>query len=151
MRSSFTTARRAAAPAACSRDRQHHEPADGYYRHVPARQRHHGRRVPVEPINLSREAGWKVMELWEKNICPRDIITESAITNAIRVCMAIGGSSNTIIHIPAVAMEACPDLDRSSICAQASCEVPLLIGIRPNGKCLHGGLRGRRRPERPAQ
>ena len=91
--------------------------------------------VSGELINLSREAGRKVMELWEKNICPRDIITESAITNAIRVCMAIGGSSNTIIHIPAVATEACLDMDCSSIYAEASCEVPLLIGIRPNGKC----------------
>ena len=36
-------------------------------------------------INLSREAGRKVMELWEKNICPRDIITESAFSNAIGV------------------------------------------------------------------
>ena len=49
--------------------------------------------------------------------------------------MAIGGSSNTIIHIPAVATEACLDMDCSSIYAEASCEVPLLIGIRPNGKC----------------
>ena len=85
-------------------------------------------------VKLSREAGRKVMELWEKNICPRDIITEKAITNAIRVCMAIGGSSNTIIHIPAVATEACLDMDCGSIYAEASCEVPLLIGIRPNGK-----------------
>jgi len=88
-------------------------------------------------INLSREAGRHVMDLWEKNIRPRDIITEKAITNAIRVCMAIGGSSNTIIHIPAVATEACLDMDCSSIYAEASCEVPLLIGIRPNGPyCL---------------
>lgn len=85
-------------------------------------------------INLSRQAGRKVMELWEKDICPRDIITEKSIVNAIRVCMAIGGSSNTIIHIPAVATEACLDMDCSSIYAEASCEVPLLIGIRPNGK-----------------
>ncbi len=90
--------------------------------------------ISGELINLSRQAGRKVMELWEKNICPRDIITEKSIINAIRVCMAIGGSSNTIIHIPAVATEACLDMDCSSIYAEASCEVPLLIGIRPNGK-----------------
>ena len=90
--------------------------------------------VSGDLINLSREAGRKVMELWEKNIRPRDIITERAITNAIRVCMAIGGSSNTIIHIPAVATEACLNMDCSAVYAEASCEVPLLIGIRPNGK-----------------
>ena len=102
--------------------------------------------VSGQLINLSREAGRKVMELWEKNICPRDIITEKTITNAIRVCMAIGGSANTIIHIPAVATEACLDMDCSSVYSQASCEIPLLIGIRPNGKhCMEdfekaGGL-----------
>lgn len=102
--------------------------------------------VSGELINLSREAGRKVMELWEKNIRPRDIITEKSITNAIRVCMAIGGSTNTIIHIPAVATEACVDMDCSSVYSQASLDVPLLIGIRPNGKhCMEdfqlaGGL-----------
>ena len=89
-------------------------------------------------INLSREAGRQVMQLWRQNIRPRDIITEQAITNAIRVCMAIGGSSNTIIHIPAIATEACLDMDCSSIYAEASCEVPLLIGIRPNGEHCMG-------------
>ena len=86
-----------------------------------------------EMLQLCRRAGQQVMELWKKQILPRDIITERSITNAIKVCMAIGGSSNTIIHIPAVANEAGLDMDCSSVYAQASCEVPLLIGIRPNG------------------
>ena len=86
-----------------------------------------------EMIKLSKEAGKKVMELWEKDITPKKIITESSITNAIKVCMAIGGSSNSIIHVPAVATEAGLDMDCASIYSDASCEVPLLIGIRPNG------------------
>lgn len=88
-------------------------------------------------LELCRQAGKQVMELWKKQILPRDIITKTAIENAIKVCMAIGGSSNTIIHIPAVANEACVDMDCSAIYAKASTEVPLLIGIRPNGPyCL---------------
>jgi len=85
-------------------------------------------------LHLAKVAGRQVMYLWKNNIRPRDIITQAAITNAINVCMAIGGSSNTIIHIPAVATEACLDMECSPVYAAASCEVPLLIGIRPNGK-----------------
>ena len=51
-------------------------------------------------INLSREAGRHVMDLWEKNIRPRDIITEKAITNAIRVCMAIGAPPTPLSTFP---------------------------------------------------
>lgn len=84
-------------------------------------------------IQIARAAGKQVVELWREGITPRSIITEKSITNAIKVCMAIGGSSNTIIHIPAVATEAELGMDCSEVYAKASCEIPLLIGIRPNG------------------
>lgn len=84
-------------------------------------------------IQIARAAGRRVVELWKEGVTPRQIITEESITNAIKVCMAIGGSSNSIIHIPAVATESEIDMDCSSIYAQASREVPLLIGVRPNG------------------
>ncbi len=84
-------------------------------------------------IKLSKEAGKKVMELWANDITPRKIITKTSITNAIKVCMAIGGSANTIIHVPAVATEAELDMECAPIYSKASCEVPLLVGIRPNG------------------
>ncbi len=55
---------------------------------------------------LSRTAGKQVMQMLEKNICPRDIMTLDAFKNAITVDMAIGGSSNTTLHLPAIAHEA---------------------------------------------
>ena len=84
-------------------------------------------------IQIARAAGKRVVDLWREGITPRQIITNQSITNAIKVCMAIGGSSNTIIHIPAVATESEIEMDCSEIYSKASCEIPLLIGIRPNG------------------
>lgn len=98
-------------------------------------------------LDIAYRAGKQVMVLWEKQITARQIITPASITNAIKACMAVGGSTNTIIHVPAIATEAEIDMDCSEIYAAASNEIPLLIGIRPNGKhCMEdfrqaGGLR----------
>lgn len=81
---------------------------------------------------LAEEAGRRVMALWEQGITARQIITKASITNAIKVCMAVGGSMNTVIHIPAAATEAEIDMDCSQVYMD-SANVPLLIGIRPNG------------------
>lgn len=86
-----------------------------------------------EMLQLCRVAGKQVISLWKQGLTPRKVITETSVTNAIKVCMAIGGSSNTIIHIPAVATEAGLNMECGPVYAQASCDVPLLIGIRPNG------------------
>lgn len=56
-------------------------------------------------IRLAKQAGMKVMELWEKNIRPRDIMTEDAILNALTVDMALGCSTNSMLHLPAIAHE----------------------------------------------
>ena len=61
--------------------------------------------VYSERIRLAKQAGMKVMELWEKNICPRDIMTEDAILNALTVDMALGCSTNSMLHLPAIAHE----------------------------------------------
>ena len=61
--------------------------------------------VYSERIRLAKHAGMKVMELWEKNIRPRDIMTEEAILNALTVDMALGCSTNSMLHIPAIAHE----------------------------------------------
>ena len=58
-----------------------------------------------ERIRLAKHAGMKVMELWEKNICPRDIMTEEAMLNALTVDMALGCSTNSMLHLPAIAHE----------------------------------------------
>ena len=56
-------------------------------------------------IRLAKQAGMKVMELWEKNIRPRDIMTEDAILTALTVDMALGCSTNSMLHLPAIAHE----------------------------------------------
>ena len=61
--------------------------------------------VYSERIRLAKPAGMKVMELWEKNICPRDIMTEKAMLNALTVDMALGCSTNSMLHLPAIAHE----------------------------------------------
>ena len=62
-------------------------------------------------IRLAKEAGMKVMELWEKNICPRDIMTKEAILNALTVDMALGCSTNSMLHLPAIAHEVGMDFE----------------------------------------
>ncbi len=59
---------------------------------------------------LAKKAGWAVMDLVKKNVRPRDIMTLEAFKNAIAVDMAIGGSTNTVLHLPAIAHEAGVDL-----------------------------------------
>ena len=58
-----------------------------------------------ELARLKKHAGMKVMELLEKNIRPRDIMTEDAILNALTVDMALGCSTNSMLHLPAIAHE----------------------------------------------
>jgi dihydroxy-acid dehydratase len=57
-------------------------------------------------MRLAKEAGMKILDLVKKNIRPRDIATLAAFKNAIAVDMALGGSTNTVLHLPAVAHEA---------------------------------------------
>lgn len=57
-------------------------------------------------IALAKRAGAKIMDLVAQNLCPRDIMAMDAFENAITVDMAIGGSSNTALHLPAIAHEA---------------------------------------------
>lgn len=85
-------------------------------------------------LELAAQCGKRIMELVEEGITPRQIITNESITNALYVCQAIGGSANTIIHIPGAATEAELSLNCSEIYAKASRETPLLVGIRPNGE-----------------
>ena len=86
-----------------------------------------------EMQELAKAAGKQVMKLYAKKITARQIITKESITNAIKTCMAIGGSGNTIIHVPAVATESGIEMNFSDIYAAASFEIPLLVGVRPNG------------------
>ena len=62
--------------------------------------------VMAARIRLAKTAGMKIMELWKKNIRARDIATLKAFKNAMAVDMALGCSTNTVLHIPAIAHEA---------------------------------------------
>lgn len=88
--------------------------------------------VYSERIRLAKQAGMKVMELLEEGICLRDIITPAAIHNAMECDMAFGGSTNTVLHLTAIAAEAeCPiTLDDWG---KASKQTPHLVKIAPSG------------------
>ncbi len=61
--------------------------------------------VYSERIRLAKHAGMQVMEMYRKNIRPRDIMTKEAILNALTVDMALGCSTNSMLHLPAIAHE----------------------------------------------
>ncbi len=88
--------------------------------------------VYSERIRLAKHAGMKVMELWKKNICPRDIMTKEAILNALTVDMALGCSTNSMLHLPAIAHEVGMDL-RCDIANGISAKTPNLCHLAPAG------------------
>ncbi|MCG8532407.1 MAG: dihydroxy-acid dehydratase [Desulfovibrionales bacterium] len=83
-------------------------------------------------IRLAKQAGAKVMELLEKNICPRDIVTEKSVANAITADMALGCSTNTVLHLPAVFGEANLDISLELFDA-ISKKTPNLCKLSPAG------------------
>ncbi len=85
-----------------------------------------------ERIRLAKHAGMKVMELLEKGIAPRDIATPGAFRNAIAVDMALGCSTNTVLHVPAIAHEAGIVLNLTDFDAMGK-KVPHLCNLSPAG------------------
>jgi len=83
-------------------------------------------------IKLAKHAGMKVMELLEKNIRPLDIMTEKAFMNALTVDMALGCSTNTMLHLPAIAKEAGVKLNLD-IANEISAKTPNLCHLAPAG------------------
>ena len=81
---------------------------------------------------LAKEAGTKVMELVEKNIQPRDIATPKAFENAIAVDMALGCSTNTVLHVPAIAREAGVNLGLDEF-NRISAKTPNICKLSPAG------------------
>lgn len=89
--------------------------------------------VSAARIRLAKQAGEQIMTLVEKNICPRDIVTEKSVHNAVAVDMALGGSTNTVLHLPAVFSEA--DLHLTlDIFDKVSRVTPNLCKLSPAGK-----------------
>lgn len=88
--------------------------------------------VYSDRIKLAKHAGMKVMELLEKNIRPRDILTEKAFINALTVDMALGCSTNTMLHLPAIAHEAGVKINLE-IANEISAKTPNLCHLAPAG------------------
>ena len=88
--------------------------------------------VYSERIRMAKRAGMKIMELVEKDIKPRDIMTEKAFMNALTVDMALGCSTNSMLHLPAIAREAGVDLNLD-IANELSAKTPNLCHLAPAG------------------
>ena len=88
--------------------------------------------VDARRIGLAREAGRQVMELLARGICPCDIITQEAVENAFIVDMALGGSTNSVLHIMAIAYEAGIEFTLSEI-NKISEKTPHLSRLSPAG------------------
>lgn len=86
-----------------------------------------------ERKRLAKYAGMKIMELIEKNIRPLDILTQAAFRNAIAVDMAMAGSTNTVLHLPAIANEAGLKLELE-VFDEISAKTPCLTKLSPSGK-----------------
>jgi dihydroxy-acid dehydratase len=88
--------------------------------------------VDAKKIRIAKHSGMKIIELIEKGITARKIVTQESLDNAIRIDMAIGGSSNTALHLPAIALEYGLSLPLSRF-DEVSRETPHLINLRPGG------------------
>ena len=88
--------------------------------------------VYSERLRLAKMAGMQVMELWKNNIRPRDIMTEKAFMNALTVDMALGCSTNSMLHLPAIAHEAGIELN-VDIANEISARTPNLCHLAPAG------------------
>ena len=88
--------------------------------------------VYSDRIKLAKHAGMQVMEMYRRNIRPRDIMTEKAFLNAMTVDMALGCSTNTMLHLPAIAHEAGVELNLD-IANEISARTPNLCHLAPAG------------------
>ncbi len=88
--------------------------------------------VDAGRVRLAKNAGMKIIDLVKNDICPRDIMTEAAFTNAFTVDMAIGGSTNTVLHLPAIAYEVGISLSLNWV-NEVGRKTPHLAYLRPGG------------------
>ena len=89
----------------------------------------------AEKKRIAEASGERIVELVKKGIKARDIMTPEAFRNAIRVDLALGGSTNTVLHLPAIAYEAQIPFD-IKLFDELSRETPKICSMRPGGKYL---------------
>ena len=88
--------------------------------------------VSKKKMSIAGESGRRIVRLVKKNIKPSSIVTENSLVNAVKVDMAIGGSTNTALHIPAIASEFGHQIDLNTF-DQVSKEIPHITSLRPSG------------------
>ena len=89
--------------------------------------------IDIRRNQLAFTAGKRIMSLLENNVCPRDVITADAINNALTVDMALGGSTNSVLHMMAIAHEAGIDFPLKLV-NEISRKTPTLCKLRPAGE-----------------
>jgi dihydroxy-acid dehydratase len=89
--------------------------------------------VTAARVRLAKQAGSRIVDLISKDLKPRDIATKAAFENAISVDMALGCSTNTVLHVPAIANEADIRLDLT-VFNEISARTPHLCSLRPGGE-----------------
>ncbi len=90
--------------------------------------------VEAERVRFAKIVGQKIVELVNKDLKPKDILTKEAFENAIMVDLALGGSTNTILHLLAIAHEVEPGFITLDDFDRLSSEVPHIASLRPGGK-----------------
>lgn len=88
--------------------------------------------ITAARLRLAKQAGKQILYLINQHILPRDIMTEAAFENSVAVDMAIGGSTNTVLHLPAIAHEAGVPLPLARFDAVSS-RTPYLVKLSPSG------------------
>lgn len=88
--------------------------------------------VDAGKYKIAKKSGMQIMQLLKRDIKPRDVMTEKSFENAIRTDMAIGGSTNTVLHLPAIANDCGIELSLD-IFDRLSRNTPHLTSIRPGG------------------
>lgn len=89
----------------------------------------------AKKMRIAQESGERIVELVEKNITARSIINAKSLRNAIRVDLALGGSTNTTLHIPAIAYNAGVDVSLSDF-DKLSRKIPQITSLRPGGEYM---------------
>lgn len=90
--------------------------------------------VDAAKMRLAKRSGMRVLELVRNNIRPGDMLSKESFENAILVDLALGGSTNTALHIPAIANEIAPKFITLDDFDRLSDEVPQITSLRPGGK-----------------
>ncbi len=88
--------------------------------------------VDARKMRIAKKSGMRIVELVQAGLTARKIVTHKSLENAVRVDMAIGGSTNTVLHIPAIAEEFGMDLELDTF-DRISRETPHLVNLRPGG------------------